>query len=310
MRKSLPGKIKTPPPSKKKKPTERHFQSSLLSLTRATQGEFKVWPLFPTERLKSITSISSMTLTVSQGEGLTVITVTSNPKSKWPVLCQILGFLCYSPVCSVSQGMKGKLKDVHTALGIVQMIIGVLNIVAGIVLQCLGSWFTMGRIAQGPFWLGSMFLVVGIVCILTAKFPSSCLLIIGIILNVVGAALAITAVVLYSVDLANDHIYENCETSSYQYSRYKGYGYHYDTPSPEDTRRKEMCLYYKNLNEMILGGLDITMIVLSVLQICVTISFCVVTGKALRKEDEDVKSVEDPELHKPLLEDTTAGAAC
>ncbi len=31
------------------------------------------------------------------------------------------------------------------------------------------------------------------------------------------------------------------------------------------------------------------MIVLSVLQICVTISFCVLTGKALHKKDEDVK---------------------
>ncbi len=40
---------------------------------------------------------------------------------------------------------------------------------------------------------------------------------------------------------------------------------------------------------MILGGLDIMMIVLSVLQLCVTISFCVLTGKALCKKDEDVK---------------------
>ncbi|XP_052434592.1 uncharacterized protein tmem176l.1 isoform X4 [Carassius gibelio] len=248
-----------------------------------------------------------MTLTVSRGEGLTVITVTSNPKSKWPVLCQILGSLCYSPVCSVSQGMKGKLKDVHTALGTVQMIIGVLNIVAGILLKCLGSWFVMERIGQGPFWLGSLFLVVGIVCILTAKFPSSCLLTIGILLNAVGAALAITAVVLYSVDLANDHSYEDCETRNYYSSRYDGNPYK-ETPSPGDDRRKEMCLYYKNLQEIFFRGLDIMMIVLAVLQLCVTISFCVVTGKALCKKDEDVKSVEDPELHKPLLEDVTAAA--
>ncbi|XP_058604151.1 transmembrane protein 176A-like [Onychostoma macrolepis] len=248
-----------------------------------------------------------MTLTVSRGEGLTVITVASNPKSKWPVLCQILGFLCYSPVCSVSQGMKGKLKDVHTAFGIVQMIIGVLNIVVGIVFTSLGSWFIMYRIAHGPFWIGSVFLVVGIMCVLTAKFPTSCLLTIGIILNVISAGLAITAIVLYSVDLANDHTNENCESRSYYYSRYDGYGYD-TTPSPEDSRRTEMCLYYKNINEIIFRGLDIMMIVLSVLQLCVTISFSVLTGKALCKKDEDVKSVEDPELHKPLLEDATAAA--
>ncbi|XP_016137476.1 transmembrane protein 176A-like [Sinocyclocheilus grahami] len=252
-----------------------------------------------------------MPLTVSRGEGLTVITITSNPKSKWPVLCQILGFLCYSPVCSVSQGMKGKLKDVHTALGIVQMIIGVLNIAVGIVFTCLGSWFIMYRTAFGPFWIGSVFLVVGIMCILSAKFPTSCLLTTGIILNLVSAGLAIAAVVLYSVDLANDHTYENCETSSYYYSHYDGYGYGYGnkTPSPENSKRREECLYYKNLIEMILGGLDIMMIALSVFQLCVTISFCVLTGKALCKKDEDVKSVEDPELHKPVLEDATPGPA-
>ncbi|XP_058604154.1 uncharacterized protein LOC131522578 isoform X2 [Onychostoma macrolepis] len=177
-----------------------------------------------------------MTLTVSRGEGLTIITITSNPKSKWPVLCEILGFLCYSPSCFVSQGMKGKLKDIHTALGIVQMLIGVLNIAVGIVFTCVGLHYDMYSIAQGSFWLGSVFLLSGIVCILAAKFPTSSLI--------------------------------------------------------------------------IFRGLEIMMIVLSVLQICVTISFCVLTREVLFKKVEDVKSVEDPELHKPLLEDATAAAAC
>ncbi|RXN38421.1 transmembrane protein 176A-like [Labeo rohita] len=336
-----------------------------------------------------------MTLTVSRGEGLTVINVTSNPKSKWPVLCQILGFLCYSPVCSVSQGMKGKLKDLLTALGIVQMCIGVLNIAMGIVFTCTGLYFTMYLTAQGPFWLGSLFLLSGILCILAVKFPTSSLLIMGIImngvnvalvfitmvvytvdltnghneyrgtcdyysrydygtpspeesrrkemclsykngivqmiigvlniavgiaftclspwytmdriaqgpfwigsvvitgmiLNIVGTALAITAIVLYSVDLANDHT-GYCESyNSNYYSRYD-YGYGYETPSSEISRRQEICQYYRNLTETMFKGLDIMMIVLSVLQLCVTISFCVLTGKALCKKDEDAKTVQ------------------
>ncbi|XP_056100588.1 transmembrane protein 176l.4 [Rhinichthys klamathensis goyatoka] len=258
-----------------------------------------------------------MSLTVSQGEGLTVITVSSNPKSKWPVLCQILRLLCCSPVCSVSQNMKGKLTNIHTALGIVQMIVGVLNIVVGIIFVCLGLYWNMYMMAMGPFWLGSMFFVAGIVCILAAKFPTSCLLVIGMILNVVCAALAITGVVLYSVDLATDHAvyyYDSCSESE-RYNPYSGYsGYdsydRYRTPTPEERSRTEACLYYKNLIEMAFRGLDIMMIVLSVLQLCVNISFCVLTGKALRNKDEDSKSVEDPELHKPLLEDATVTPAC
>ncbi|ROL41444.1 Transmembrane protein 176A [Anabarilius grahami] len=264
----------------------------------------EVQPLLPVGRFVCI-----MPLTVSQGEGMTVITVTPSTKSKWPVLCQILRLLCCSPVCSVSQDMKGKLSNSHTALGVVQMIVGILNIVVGIVFTCLGLYWNMDRMAMGPFWLGSVFLVAGIVCILAAKFPSSCLMVIGMIVNVVSAALAITAVALYSVDLGNSHTgyYYSCDQSYNSYSRYD-YD-RYRTPSPEEKRAMETCLYYQNLTEMVFRGLDIMMIVLSVLQLCVTISFCVLTGKALCNEDEDAKAVEDPEIHKPLLEDTTAGAA-
>ncbi|KAL1258702.1 hypothetical protein QQF64_009279 [Cirrhinus molitorella] len=256
----------------------------------------KVWPLLPVASVQRC----SMTLTVSHVLG-------SNLKCKWPELCQILGFLYYSPVCSVSQDVKkGKLKDAHTDFGTVQVIIGVLNIAEGIVFTCHRSWFTMDKIAQGPFWLGSGFIVAGIVCIFSARFPSFYMLIIGMILNIVGAALAIKAVMLYSADLANDHT-GYCE--SYNSSYYSHYGYGYRTPSSEISMKQEICQYYRNLVEIIFRGLDIIMIVLSVLQLFVTICFCVLTGKALCKKDDDAKLVEDPELYKPLLEDAFAGAA-
>ncbi|KTG32263.1 hypothetical protein cypCar_00029804 [Cyprinus carpio] len=201
-----------------------------------------------------------MSLTMSHDEDLTVVTVISNPKSRWPVLCQILGFLCSSPMCSASQYMRGKLMHIHTALG---------------------------------------FLAVGIVCILQAMFPSTFLLAIIMILNVVSTALAITAVVLYSKDLAVENNTATQFCNSYVY-----FSQIEDLPFTTQKQRTKICL-----DSMMLGGLDIIIILLSVLQLCVTISFCVLTGKALCKKDEDAKSVEDPELHKPLLEDDTAGAA-
>ncbi|KAG1926595.1 uncharacterized protein LOC120481450 [Pimephales promelas] len=244
-----------------------------------------------------------MSLTVSQGEGLTVITVSSNPKSKWPVLCQILKLLCCSPVCSVSQNMKGKLTNIHTALGTTQIIVGVINIVLGILLQSVWIWNTISESGAG-FWIGGVVLVAGIVTILGAKFPSPCLLVIAMLFNIVSGALAITAVVLYSVDLAEGNN-PYCATDDY----YTNYGT-YVTSSPEKTRRLEICMQYKYLVQMIVGGLDIMMLVLSVLLLCVNISVCVLTGKALCKKDEDAKSVEDPELHKPLLEDAIVAPAC
>ncbi|XP_052434594.1 uncharacterized protein tmem176l.1 isoform X6 [Carassius gibelio] len=239
-----------------------------------------------------------MSLTVSKGEGLTVITIPSDPKSKWPALCQVLSFLCCSPVCSVSQNMKKKLTSIHTALGTMQIIVGVISIVFGILLK--SSWIWNNITESGIiFWFGGVVLVIGIVTVLAARFPSPVLLVITVILNIVSAALAITAVVLYSIDQGTANgLY--CDTSYYS-------SYSDITPSPEQTRINQICVQYKYLNMMILRGLDVMMIALSVLQLCVNISFCVVTGKALCKKDEDVKSVEDPELHKPLLEDATAG---
>ncbi|XP_056617755.1 transmembrane protein 176A-like [Triplophysa dalaica] len=238
-----------------------------------------------------------MSLTMSQGDGMTVISVTTNPKSKWPLLCQILGTLCYSPVCSVAQKPKRKLTNTQTTFGVVQMIVGVINIVLGILLASFGIYSVITD-CRAPFWLGGMFLAVGIVCILAAKFPSPCLLVITVILNIVSAGLAIAAVVLYSVDVA---------VGSYQWCDHY---YNDSTPSPEQRTATELCQYYKHLNQMILGGLDIMMIVLAALQLCVTISFCVVTLKALCEKSGAAKSVEDPQLYKPLLEDAAANPAC
>ncbi|XP_042629107.1 uncharacterized protein tmem176l.3a [Cyprinus carpio] len=335
-----------------------------------------------------------MSLTVSQGEGMTVITVISNPKSRWPVLCQILGSLCYGPVCFASQEMEEKLTDTQRVIGIVQIVVAVMNLVLGcfgiifffvttsansIVLsvfqlcvaisfcvltikslckkggsaklventtsesrsgksqyslpfghscsmtlalnQDLEDKLTDTHTALGTvqimvgvmnitvgffgfvfaYWIGSVFLVVGIMCVLAVMFPHPRLLVITVALNVVSAALAITAAVLYSIDLAMGSSL-SCYREHYYYSSNN------DWPAHKKSNF-ESCFYYKNLSQMMLGGLDIMMIVLSVLQLCVTISFCVLTGKALCKKDEDAKSVEDPELHKPLLEDDTAGAA-
>nr|XP_055067253.1 uncharacterized protein LOC129448705 [Misgurnus anguillicaudatus]XP_055067254.1 uncharacterized protein LOC129448705 [Misgurnus anguillicaudatus] len=244
-----------------------------------------------------------MSLTMSQGDGVTVITVTTNPKSKWPILCQILGTVCYSPVCSVAHNMKGKLTETLTALGIVQMIVGIINITMGIFLVSIYWYSSILQDLRAPFWLGGMFLAVGIVCILAAKFPSPCVLVIAVILNIVSAALAITAVVLHSVELAAK-LYPSCGYNNY--SPYEDY----ITASPEQRKDQEICLYYKHLNQVILRGVNIMMIVLAVLQLSVTISFSVVTLKALCKKSEDAQSVEDPQLYKPLMEDATSNPAC
>ncbi|KAF4110607.1 membrane-spanning 4-domains subfamily A member 10 [Onychostoma macrolepis] len=204
-----------------------------------------------------------MSLTVSQDEGVTMITINSNPNSKCPILCQILGSLCYSPVCAVSQHVKSTMMDIYMALGIVQIIAGVLNLVTGILFISSGMHDHI-MMFNAPFWLGGVFLVVGVVSIVADQFPSYFLVLVTVVLNKVSALLAMIGLALYAWDLMGDKI-----TSSYYYG-----------------------------DNMIREALDITMMIISALQLCVTLSFSVLTLKRLC----ETNSVEDLQLYKPLKE--------
>ncbi|KAI4874487.1 hypothetical protein NFI96_019568 [Prochilodus magdalenae] len=240
-----------------------------------------------------------MPLTIAKAEGVTVFTITSNPKSKCPLICQLLSTLCCSPVCFVSQGLKQQLGRSLTALGTLQILVGLLNIGVGAVLRSILYYYS--ALYDGCFWLGALFIASGIVCILSEKFPSPCLLGFTTLVNLVSAGLAITAVVLYSVEIVNLKYYYNCDRE-YDYSYYR------NTPSPLKEAEVKKCEHYAQISKMIWTGLNIMMIVVAVLQLCVTISACVLVLKALCKKKKGDEM--DPELHKPLVEEVLSSPAC
>uniref|UniRef100_A0A8C2GI91 Transmembrane protein 176l.3b n=1 Tax=Cyprinus carpio TaxID=7962 RepID=A0A8C2GI91_CYPCA len=214
-----------------------------------------------------------MSLAVSHGEGVTVITIISNPKSKWPILCQILGSLCHSPVCAVSQQVKAKMMGIYMALGIMQIIVGLLNLMTGILFISSGIHDYI-MMCNAPFWLGGVFLVVGVVSIVAAWFPTYFLLLVTVVLNKVSAVLAMIGLALYAWDLVSFKVFMHYEEMNY--------------------------------DKMIREALDITMMIFSALQLCVTLSFYVLTLKELCKTNSD----EDPQLYKPLKEDVTVSHVC
>ncbi|XP_056618847.1 uncharacterized protein LOC130433149 [Triplophysa dalaica] len=185
---------------------------------------------------------------------------------------------------SVCEDMKGTFTDTHTALGVVQIIIGAVKMA----LWCFGLTLYI--------WFGPMFLVAGIVCIFAVKFPSHVLLVIAEILNIIGAALSITAVVQLSVELTvmkSSNYYEDC---------YPPFAYsHFRTISHEEGNNIDACIHYKNFSKDFQGGIHIMMTVLAALQFCVAMSFCALTMKALCKKDGSPKFVEEPQAQKPLM---------
>lgn len=137
-----------------------------------------LWPLL------YFTGNGRMSVTVAKTNGVTVFTLTSDPESPCPPLCQILKGLCYSPPCySVSELLRKVQRTSQSLLGVsynlvledalwaikfglneddnvlyyhtafpppqaLHIMVGLLNIGLGV---CLYS-----RSSPYPFWLGGM----------------------------------------------------------------------------------------------------------------------------------------------------------
>ncbi|XP_037640477.1 transmembrane protein 176B-like isoform X2 [Sebastes umbrosus] len=252
-----------------------------------------------------------MSVTMTKADGVTMITLTSDPQSFCPPLCQIFKGLCYSPVlCSVSQHLRRVQRNSQSVLGALHIMVGLLNIGLGVILcsSRRGSWYQMDR-SLFPFWFGGLFMLFGTICILSEKCPSPCLVILNVLLNLAGVAFALAAIVLYSVNMANMSTWWRCGDDNYYYNYYSGYR-QTTTPSPPGTDiMKEKCLEGKELVLMLLRSMNVVLIVLSALELCLVISSAVLGIKALRSREDGEKKIGDPELYKPLLEEVTSNPA-
>ncbi|XP_071376132.1 uncharacterized protein [Centroberyx affinis] len=126
-----------------------------------------------------------MSLTVTTEEGLVKVTVTSDPGSCWPPLCQIFWNMLYNPVKSdVSEDQSRSLRvRYHRALGVVQMLIGLVGMFLVVSLR-----HSSNGAASNMTWLGFVFITSGMV-------------ILSMVINLVAAALALTGIGLYVADL-------------------------------------------------------------------------------------------------------------
>ncbi|XP_070822950.1 transmembrane protein 176l.4 [Chaetodon trifascialis] len=233
-----------------------------------------------------------MSVAMSKADGVTVLSMTSDPQSACPPFCQILKGLCYSPVCcSVSQHLGSVQKTSQSDFGALHIMIGLLNIGLGAILSGhygFSSWEL--NYSKFPFWIGAIFILFGIMNILSEKYPSPCLVILNVILNLAGVAFAIAAIVLYSINIAQMkwRMWWMCRPN-YYISRYT-------TSSPRRDIVTERCKEGKALIMMLLQSVNAVLIVLSVLELCIVISYVVLGIKALRSSmKREVKSTDDPE---------------
>ncbi|XP_024866801.1 uncharacterized protein LOC108248880 isoform X2 [Kryptolebias marmoratus] len=195
-------------------------------------------------------------------QGLTVVAMATDRKSISSSWRHVIKEHGSSPMCR--SGSKELMSSsVVGALGTVQILVGVFNIGLG-----------PQRIEAYPFWLGALFITAGIVSILADMFPFPCLVGFSAFVNIVGAILSIVGIVLYAIHVATFTIIWMCANNN--------------NLNSNNNNNNNNCIFLANLAQKLLRGVDITMIVVSVLQLCVSISLAVLGIKSLcyRGRDE------------------------
>ncbi|XP_039972758.1 uncharacterized protein LOC120783687 isoform X2 [Xiphias gladius] len=211
-------------------------------------------------------------------KGATVVTVACDGRSAFPPLCQILKTaLC----CSQYKGLMQT--NATAALGTIQIMVGLFNIGLG-----------PGRTSTHPgdlthlgaaYWLGAVYIAAGIVSVFAGQCPSLCLVGFAVFVNIVGAIFAITGIVLYAIDLGDASVIWMCDQKR-QHADNNG----------------DKCRYVALFAQSLLTGMDVTLIILAVLQLCACISFAVLGIKALinRKKEEGGRYVD---IYQPVLKE-------
>ncbi|CAL1586832.1 unnamed protein product [Knipowitschia caucasica] len=219
-----------------------------------------------------------MSVSLTRSEGVTVLTLTSDPSSACPPLCQLLGALCYSPkLCSRSPGMVLPRRGSQAVLGALWMVNGVLQAaLGGVLLSAGGAASYQLRDTWCPVWLGGIFLLLGVCCVLTERRPRPCSVLLSGIFNLFGAAMSITAIVWYCTQLSEAGFYSMCYDDYYYWDSRTT-----PSPSPEKEALRARCLEGRRLLRALVYGIGGVLLTLAVLGLCLGISSATLSFKAL-----------------------------
>ncbi|KAJ8273605.1 hypothetical protein GJAV_G00103520 [Gymnothorax javanicus] len=234
-----------------------------------------------------------MPVSVTKGDGFSVFTMTSDPGSKLPLLCQVLAAFCCCPACMVSDRLRKLMAGPYSTLGTVQMMGGLLTIGLGLVhLSVYFGPYALSGVCP-PYWTGPIFIVSGILCIVTERCAVPCLVSMNAAIHLASAVLAVTSIAFYLIDdgprLADVCIsYEPPST----YTDEDDYGFRRKVNMTAEQRNVtesnfHLCQMYKGATLPIVIGLKVLLVLLATLQICVAISVAVLNIKALKKNGEE-----------------------
>ncbi|KAI3361317.1 hypothetical protein L3Q82_013502, partial [Scortum barcoo] len=164
-----------------------------------------------------------------------------------------------------------------------------ITLIALAVLQfCVNIRFTiLGIRALTSEMKKEEFIVAGIISVLADRYPSVCSVGFAVLLNIVGSIFSTIGIVLYAIDLGDTSLLWMC-----------------------DNHEENNCAYVAYLAQRLLIGMDITLIVMAVIQLCVCISLAALGIRGLLggRKAEGGRGVD---IAQPLLKEvlmTSPGA--
>ncbi|XP_019737174.1 uncharacterized protein LOC109522802 [Hippocampus comes] len=239
-----------------------------------------------------------MPLSITRAPGVTVLTLTSDPESNWPPLCHLIKGLCYSPSCyEVSQHLKATMGSSQAILGALQIMVGLTTIAVGIIPMFGGyanPWWNMD-VNLFSLWMGPVFVLFGIVCILSQKYPSRCLVIVNAFLNICGMLFAMANLILCAINIGVIDIWDVCQPDYWNPDN--------PTQSPNKKYLEKRCWQGIDHMLMFLRGINGILLLLAVVQLFLALSAAILASKALRRGEKECQGVDDTEVYKALLEE-------
>ncbi|XP_028647356.2 membrane-spanning 4-domains subfamily A member 4A-like isoform X1 [Erpetoichthys calabaricus] len=163
--------------------------------------------------------------------------------------------------CQLPKMFHKFLKGEPKPLGIVQIMIGIVNFLFGIILCFIVSLAAFTGI---PFWTGLMYIISGSFCVAASKNSNSCLIKGALGTNIVSAIFSGIAIIIYSLDV-----------TYFSYTRYRSHS----TNNENSENYECQLLKYLYLNAG--NGIKGILLVFAILEFCVTISLSAFGCKAL-----------------------------
>ncbi|XP_015194573.1 membrane-spanning 4-domains subfamily A member 4D-like [Lepisosteus oculatus] len=165
--------------------------------------------------------------------------------------------------------LKKLLKGGPKALGTVQILIGVLNLMMGLLLVFTKP--TMVTFFGVPFWTGAMYIISGSLSVASHKGANIHMIKGTIAMNIISCIMACVAIVFLCIDLSMRH--SNCwPWSSFTY----------------EYRDCQLITFQLNAA---LDGIRGILLIYSVVELCVALSICVFGCKAVHSNSGDQMSV-------------------